>query len=177
MKKAVFLDRDGVIIEEKEFAYKTKDCILLPNSIKGLKLLKDFILIIVTNQSGIGRKIFTEKDYLDFNNHLIKELKVNKIKISKSYFCPHVHEDNCKRRKPKTISLNKARKEFNIDIKNSYMIGDKKSDFDFGRNGKLKTIHVLTGYGKKFQKNVSPDYVAADLFDAAKWILKNEKDN
>ena len=175
MRKAILLDRDGVIIEEKEYAYKINDCIILPNSIKGLRLLKDFILIIVTNQSGIGRKIFTEKDYLNFNKYLIKELKANGIKISKSYFCPHVSKDNCVCRKPKTKFLDEARKEFNIDIKNSFMIGDKMSDFDFGRNGKLKTIHVLTGYGKKFQKTVSPDYVAADLFDAAKWILKNEK--
>ena len=174
MRKAIFLDRDGAIIEEKEYAYESKDCILLPNSVKGLKLLKDFILIIATNQSGIGRKMFSIKDYQKFQKYLLKKLNDNGIIIKKSYFCPHLTEDKCDCRKPKPKFLHEAEKEFNIDLQNSYMIGDKKSDFEFGKNGNLKTIHVLTGYGRKFQNQINPDYIAKDLLDAAKWILKNE---
>ena len=177
MKKAVFLDRDGVIIEEREYAHKIEDCVLLPNSTKGLKLLKDFKLIIVTNQSGIGKKIFSEKNYHEFNKHLLKELKKEKISIARSYFCPHDADKGCLCRKPKTKFLKDAKKEFNIDLKNSYMIGDKKSDVDFGKNGGLTTIHVLTGYGKKFKDTVNPDFVAHDLLDAARWILRRENEN
>ena len=177
MKKAVFLDRDGVIIKEKEYAYKIKDCILLPNSAKGLNLLKDFILIIITNQSGIGRKMYTEKDFLKFNNHLVKELAKNKIKIAKTYYCPHASWQDCGCRQPKPKLLLLAKEEFKICLKNSYMIGDKKSDYEFGKNSGLKTVHVLTGYGKKFMDKVNPDFVAKDLLDAAKWIIEDDKKN
>lgn len=174
MKKAVFLDRDGILVEDPGYVHKLEDFKLVENAVEGLKLLKNFQLFIITNQSGIGRGVYKVEDFLKFNSHLIKELEKNKIKIEKTYYCPHTPEDNCGCRKPKTKFLKDAEKEFGIDLKESFVIGDRKSDFELGRNAGCKTIHVLTGNGLNSKNDVAPDYFAKDLVDAAEWILKNE---
>ncbi len=175
MKKAVFIDRDGTIIEDKGYVYKIKDFRLLPNTVRGLKLLQGYALFIVTNQSGIGRKIYSKEDLNEFNNYLLKKLKKNNIKIKKVYYCVHKPEDNCKCRKPNIKFLKDAEKEFGINLKKSFVIGDMKSDFEMGKRACCKTIHVLSGHGIKFKDEVKPNYFAKDLFDAAKWIIKNDK--
>lgn len=174
MTKAVFVDRDGVVTEDVGYVHKIKDFKLVTNAIKGLKLLKNYRLFIITNQSGIGRGFYKEEDFFNYNNRVLRELKKHKIKIEKTYYCPHKPEDNCDCRKPKTKFLKEAEKEFNIDLKKSFVIGDRKSDFEMGRNAGCKTIHVLTGNGINDKNEVSPDYLAKDLLDAAKWILKND---
>ena len=175
MNKAIFIDRDGVIVEDAGFVHRIEDFKLIPNAIEGLRLLKDYKLFIVTNQSGIGRGYFKLEDFFDYNNRVLKELKNHDIKIQKTYYCPHKPEDNCECRKPKTKFLKDAEKEFSIDLKKSFIIGDRKSDFEMGKNAGCKTIHVLTGYGVNAKNEVKPDYFASDLLDAAKWILKNDK--
>ncbi len=175
MTKAVFVDRDGTIVEDKGHVYKIEDLKLLPNSIKGLKLLNKFKLFIITNQSGIGRGIYTVQDFINFNSHLLRELKKQGIEIEKIYFCQHKPEDNCECRKPKTKLLKDAEKEFKIDLKKSFIIGDMKSDFEMGKNAGCRTIHVLTGHGIKYKNDIKPNYFAKDLLDAAKWIIKNDK--
>ncbi|MBS3114045.1 HAD family hydrolase [Candidatus Woesearchaeota archaeon] len=173
--KAILVDRDGVLVEDVGYHHKLEDFKLIPNAVEGLKLLsKDFKLIIITNQSGIGRGYYTLEDFNKFNNHLIKELKKQNIKIQKTYYCPHKPEDNCECRKPKTKFLQEAAEEFGIDLKKSFVIGDRKSDFEMGKNVGCKTIHVLTGYGINAKNEVSPDYFAKNLLDAAKWILKKD---
>lgn len=117
LNKAVVFDRDGVIIEDAiGFVSKIEDFKLIKNAVEGLKLLENYKLFIITNQSGIGRKYYSIKDFLKFNNHLVKELKKHKIKIEKTYYCPHNPEDNCICRKPKTKFLKDAEKEFGINI-------------------------------------------------------------
>ena len=168
MNMAIFLDRDGVIVEDIGYHHKIKDFKLIPNAIKGLKRLKGYKLFIITNQSGIGRGLYSIKDFTNFNNHLIKTLKKYKIKIEKTYYCPHKPEDKCECRKPKIRLLKDAEKEFEIELKKSFVIGDKKSDIEMGKNAGCKTILVL---GHKNLKNkIKPDYFAEDLVDAAKWI-------
>ena len=174
MKKAVFIDRDGVLVEDTGYVHKIEDFKLIKNAIEGLKLLKKYKLFIITNQSGIARGVYKVEDFLKFNNHLIKELKRHNIKIEKTYYCPHKPEDNCNCRKPKTKFLEDAEKEFDIDLKKSFVIGDRKSDFEMGKNAGCKTIHVLTGFGIKAKNDVKPDYFAKDLLDAAKWISEND---
>ena len=173
--KAIFFDRDGVIVEDIGYAHKIEDFKLLPNVIGGLRLLKNYKLVIITNQSGIGKGYYTLKNFNKFNSHLIKELEKNKIKIQKTYYCPHKPEDNCECRKPKIKFLKEAEKEFDIDLDKSFVIGDKKSDFKMGKNAGCRTIHVLTGYGLKYKHQVKPDYIAKDLFAAAQWIIKNDE--
>lgn len=168
--KAMLLDRDGVVTEDLGYVHKIEDFKLIPNAIEGLKLLKDFKLIFITNQSGIGRGYFKFEDFLNYNNRIIEELKKHSIKIEKTYVCPHKPEDNCECRKPKPKLINDAAKDFDIDLKKSFMIGDRKRDVEMGRNAGCKTILVLTGKGIKEKNNANADYVAKDLLDAAKWI-------
>ncbi|MBI2151944.1 HAD family hydrolase, partial [Candidatus Woesearchaeota archaeon] len=164
MTSAIFLDRDGVLVEDIGFHYKIEDFKLTPNAVEGLKLLKNYKLIIITNQSGIGRGYYTMKDFKIFNDYLIDELKKHSIKIEKTYVCPHKPEDNCECRKPKTKLIKDAEKDFNIDLKNSYMIGDKNIDVEMGHNAGCKSILVLTGNGMKEKGHSKADYVAKDLF-------------
>ena len=173
MKAAVFLDRDGIIVEDKGFVHKLEDFKLIKNAVEGLILLKNYKLFIVTNQSGIGRGHYRIEDFLKFNNHLIEELKKHNINIEKTYYCPHKPEDNCGCRKPNTKFLDEAAKDFNVDLKSSFVIGDRKSDFEMGKNAGCKTIHVLTGRRANFNNEFQPDYVAKDLLDAAEWIKEN----
>lgn len=174
MTKAVILDRDGVIVEDVGFVHKIKDFKLVPNAIEGLKLLKDYKLFIVTNQSGIGKGYYQIEDFFNYNNTVLNELKKHNIKIEKTYVCPHKPEDNCECRKPKTKFLKDAAKEFDIDLKNSFMIGDKSIDVEMGHNAGCKSILVLTGNGMKEKEHSKADCIAKDLLDAAEWIIKNQ---
>tara|TARA_Y100000310_G_scaffold107829_1_gene106259 strand:- start:4864 stop:5388 length:525 start_codon:yes stop_codon:yes gene_type:complete len=174
MNKAVFLDRDGTLIHDDGFVHKVEDFKFQNNATQGLKLLKEkYKFFIITNQSGLALKKFTNEDLTNFNNHLINELKNQGIEIKKIYFCPHHPEENCECRKPNTKLIKQAEHEFNIDLKNSFMIGDKSKDCEMGNQVGTKSILVLTGYGQQF-KDTNCNYIAQDLLDAANWILKND---
>lgn len=176
MDKAVFLDRDGVLVHDLGYVHKIEDFRLIDNTIDALKLLKDnFKFFIVTNQSGIGRGFFTLEDFEKFNNHLISTLKKNNIKIEKTYVCPHHPEDNCDCRKPSAKFIKEAEKGFSIDLKNSWVIGDLPCDIEMGKNAGCRTIYVLTGHGEKHKKdlnNINPDFIAENIYEAAKIISK-----
>ncbi len=178
-KKAILLDRDGVLIEDKNYAYKIEDFELLDGVIEGLKLLqKEFLFFIITNQSGIGRGYYTIQDFQNFNDHLIHVLKENKINILKTYFCPHLKEDNCDCRKPNTKFVDEIIEDFNIDINNSWMIGDHPSDIQFGINVACRTIFLTTGHGDKHMDElkahgIKPTLICNSFLDATKEILKS----
>jgi D-glycero-D-manno-heptose 1,7-bisphosphate phosphatase len=178
-KKAIILDRDGTLIEDTNYAYKIEDFELLNGVIEGLKLLKqNFLFFIVTNQSGIGRGYYTFQDFQNFNNHLINVLKKHKIEILKTYFCPHLKEENCECRKPKTKFIDELSKGFNIDIKDSWMIGDHPSDIQFGINAGCRTIFLTTGHGDKHldgleTPGIKPTLICDNFLKAAKAILKS----
>ncbi|MBI3026535.1 HAD family hydrolase [Candidatus Woesearchaeota archaeon] len=174
MRKTVLLDRDGVIVEDIGYHYKIEDFKLIPNAVEGLKLLKDYKLVVITNQSGIGRGYFKFDDFEKFNNHLLKELEKYNIKIAKTYLCPHKPEDSCECRKPKIKLLKDAEEEMGIDLKKSFFIGDRKKDIDMGHSAGCKSILVLTGHGAKAKQESKANYVANDLLDAAKWIIEND---
>ena len=119
MKPAVFLDRDGTLNEDTMYPHKIHHFKMLPGVIDGLKKLsKKYIFVIITNQSGIGRGVFKEEDFQNFNNHLITTLKKEGIEIKKTYHCPHTSEQVCECRKPSAKYINDAAEEFGIDIKN-----------------------------------------------------------
>ena len=181
MTAAIFLDRDGVLNEDTLYPHKIEHLKLLPGVVEGLrKLSKDYIFIIVTNQSGIGRGIFTEDDFHNFNNHLMSKLKKAGIEIKKTYHCPHRPDENCDCRKPNTKNIINASKEFNINLKNSWTIGDHPPDIEMGLNAGTKTIFMLTGHGKEHidetkKKGLNPDFIAENFLQAAEIILKNDK--
>jgi len=182
MDKAIVLDRDGTLINDPGYyVYKLKDFKLLPGVTEGLKALsKKFIFVIVTNQSGIGRGAHTLEETKKFNEKLIEELKKENIAIKKIYVCQHTPEDNCECRKPKTKFIKEAEKEFDIDLKNSWVIGDKPIDIEMGEKSGPKTVYVLTGHGKEYldnlqNDNLNPNFIAENFLQAAKFIINNSK--
>ena len=140
-QKAIFLDRDGTLNVDNGYTYKTQDLKFYPDVFKSLnRLKKDFIFIIITNQSGIGRGYYTEQGFKRFNNKLIEELNKQGIEIKKTYHCPHHPEEKCECRKPNISSIKQAETEFGIDLKSSWVIGDHPHDIELGRNAGCKTI-------------------------------------
>lgn len=152
--RGVFLDRDGTINIDKNYMYKTEDFEFVSGAVEGLKILYDlgYKLIVVTNQAGIGRGYYTEKDLEKLNKFMEDELLKHGIKIEKCYFCPHHKEHgigkyktDCECRKPKPGMLLEGIKEFDIDVEKSFMIGDKMSDAEAGINAGVTPIIVKTG--------------------------------
>ena len=186
MKKAIFLDRDGTINVEKDYIYKSEDLIFEEGTIEALKTFKNlgYILIVVSNQSGIARGYFTEEDLNIFNNNMNEMLKKNGVEITEFYCCPH-HPDGigeykkvCECRKPNNKMIEDAIKKYNIDREKSYMIGDKTSDIGAGLKSNLKTVLVKTGYGLKDMEKVDKNetLICENLKDFSE-ILKREKLN
>ncbi|MFA1744634.1 D-glycero-beta-D-manno-heptose 1,7-bisphosphate 7-phosphatase [Fusobacterium animalis] len=186
MKKAIFLDRDGTINVEKDYIYKSEDLIFEEGTIDALKTFKNlgYILIVVSNQSGIARGYFTEEDLNIFNNNMNEMLKKNGVEITEFYCCPH-HPDGigeykkvCECRKPNNKMIEDAIKKYNIDREKSYMIGDKTSDIGAGLKSNLKTVLVKTGYGLKDMEKVDKNetLICENLKDFSE-ILKREKLN
>lgn len=175
MNKAIFIDRDGTLNEDPGYVHKIEDFKLLPGVVEALNLLKnDFKFVIISNQSGIGRGYYKEKDFHKFNNKLVEELKKQNIIIEKTYFCPHTPEENCSCRKPSITFIKQAEKEFNLNLKESFVIGDHPHDIELGKNANCKTIYLLTGHGKRHKKEIKdkPDFIADNLLEAARWIIK-----
>lgn len=178
MAKAVFLDRDGVINVDKEYVLKIEDFELIPNTIDALKIMQEggYILIIITSQSGIGRGYYTEQDFQKLNRHMLGLFSAKGIKISKVYHCPHSPDEGCNCRKPNISIINEAEKEFGIELKKSYVIGDKTSDIEMGKRAGCRTILVQTGKaGRDGKYNVKPDFTAEDLYSGASLIIKMDK--
>jgi len=186
MEKAIFLDRDGTINVEKDYIYKSEDLVFEEGTIEALKIFKNlgYILIVVSNQSGIARGYFTEKDLNIFNNNMNEILKKNGVEITEFYCCPH-HPDGigeykkvCECRKPNNKMIEDAIKKYNIDREKSYMIGDKTSDIGAGLKSNLKTVLVKTGYGLKDMEKIDKNktLICENLKDFSE-ILKREKLN
>ena len=172
MNKIIFLDRDGTLNEDKGYTNKIGDYNLLLNTTNGLKKLQTqgFKLIIVTNQSGIGRGYYTEDQMHKFNNHLLNKLKQENINIEEVLFCPHTPQKDCNCRKPK-IKLIEPYFTPNFDKNNSYVIGDRFSDIELANNLGIKSILVTTGSSENNPKsNSKPTFIAEDLLDAANKI-------
>ncbi len=176
--KAIILDRDGTLIEDKDYAYKIEDFELLPGVIEGLKILqKNFLLFIVTNQSGIGKGYYTDREFHKFNDHLIGILKENQIRIERTFYCPHVKEDNCECKKPKIKYIREIVDGWNVDINNSWVIGDHPSDILFGINAGSKTAYLISGHGKKHfheleVKGIKPTMISSNFLKTAKKIIE-----
>jgi len=168
MNKAIFLDRDGVINIEKNYLYKIKDFEFIAGAKDAMKRLNEdgFLLIVVTNQSGIERGYYSIDDFNKLNNWMIKTLKSENIEIKKTFFCPHTPQTECQCRKPKPKMIQDATKEFDIDLKNSWLIGDKESDIEAAINaGITNTIIVRSGH-QIDEKKTKAKFVANNLFEA-----------
>ncbi|MBA4150686.1 MAG: HAD family hydrolase [Verrucomicrobia bacterium] len=180
LHKAVFLDRDGTLIEEKNYLHKPEDVVICPNASEGLKKLQDagFKLFIVTNQSGVGRGYFTLADVDKVHAHLCEALGKAGVRFEKIYIAPEHPDHPSRGRKPSPQFLFDARDEFGIDLAESYIIGDKVIDLECGWNaGAKKSILVRTGYGKTVEEKtpevLAKAWVVDDLFAAAEMIVSH----
>jgi len=168
--KAVFLDRDGVINEDKGYLYRIEDFEFIPEVFDSLlKLQKlNYKLIIITNQSGIGRGYYTLEDFNKLNDYMLRVLGDRGIKIDKVYFCPHSPNENCECRKPKTKFIYSAVKEFDLDLSKCWIIGDKPSDIEMGKNCGCKALLIDSKYVKE-----SYDLKFMDLESAVSHIIES----
>jgi len=163
MNKALFLDRDGVINKEKNHLYKIEDFEFIDGVFETCKKYSDegFLIIVITNQAGIAKGKYGEKDFSKLTEWMIKYFKEKNIIITKVYHCPH-HPDYsgiCSCRKPKSGMLLSAKKEFDINMAKSILIGDKESDIEAGINaGVGKNILVRSGH-KVDENNSKADYI------------------
>jgi len=175
-KKAIFLDRDGTICEDVNYLARPEQLKLFPFAAEAVRLLNEngFIVILITNQSGIARGFFDENALREIHEKLVSELAEQNAKLDAIYFCPHNSVDNCACRKPKTGMIEQAAKDFSIDLKNSWMIGDKRIDVETGFRAGTKTALVLTGYGQKDiqQLERKPDIIAESLFETVEKIIE-----
>jgi D-glycero-D-manno-heptose 1,7-bisphosphate phosphatase len=175
MNRAIFLDRDGTLIAEKNYLHKPEDVEIFSGAANALKKLADagFKLFIVTNQSGIGRGYFTLADAESVNDHLCAEFARDGIRFEKIYIAPEAPDAPSRGRKPSPQFLFDARDEFNLNLAQSFFIGDKLIDLECGWNaGVKKSILVRTGYGAELDK-LSRAKIVDDLRGAADWILEN----
>jgi len=185
---AVFLDRDGTIIEDRGYLNHPDLLELIPNAAEAIASLNRAGLktIVVSNQSGVARGFFPESLLAVLHEKMLALLSEKDARIDAVYYCPHhphvgepPYRTNCDCRKPKTGMLERAANDFSLDVARSYLIGDKVSDMQTAMNAGCKALLVMTGYGRgEWEFNRSrlekePDYLAADLFDAAQWIVKD----
>jgi len=194
LNRAIFLDRDGVIndlSDPKKFITKIDQVKILNRVDKAIKIFNSlgFKTIIITNQPQVARGMCNEKDIEIVNKHITDSLERKGAKIDGVFYCPHHPEKRgdipkkamkyrivCRCRKPNTLMIEQATKKFNLDVENSYMIGDTTSDIKTGKNARCKTILVKTGLGGHDQKfDVEPDYTFSSLLEAAKFIESESK--
>jgi D-glycero-D-manno-heptose 1,7-bisphosphate phosphatase len=175
--KAVFLDRDGTLNEERHYLSRPEDVVLFPGAGAALKRLQDadYRLFIVSNQSGVGRGYFTLEDAQRVNARLLELLAQDQVRIEKIYIAPEAPGAPSRGRKPSPQFLFDARDEFGLDLASSFMIGDKLIDLECGWNGGVaKCILVRTGYGQETERGISGKVnaiVVNDLAGASEWII------
>jgi len=170
----VVLDRDGTIIVERHYLSDPNQVELVPGAITGLRQLREMGLglVILTNQSAVGRGLLDEVRLEVIHKRLCELLENDKVYIDGIYFCPHLPEADCDCRKPKPGFLNLASEELNFDPRSCFVIGDNACDIEMGQCFGATTILVRTGYGDQVATDgiVSPDHVVNNLWDAAQVI-------
>ena len=180
MQSAVFLDRDGTLIVEKNYLHKPEDVMIFPGVGDALKQLQDagFKLFIVSNQAGVGRGYFTMADVDSVHRYLTGELARSGVRFEKIYVAPEAPGQPSHGRKPSPQFLFDARDEFGLNLASSYIIGDKLIDLECGWNaGVKKSVLVRTGYGAGVERDLPDKITDAAVVDgipaAAAWILND----
>ena len=172
LNKAVFIDRDGTIAKDVHYCRRPEDFVLFHNTAKAIKMLNQtgFKVIVITNQSAVARGYTTEKTLSKIHQKMEEELAKEGAWVDGIYYCPHHPDDNCECRKPKPKLVLEAARDFNIDLKESFVVGDLWMDIDLGKKVGCKTILV----GNSPSSEVKADNTALDLLEAARTILKKE---
>ena len=195
MKKnaAVFLDRDGVINEEVGYLDSLDKLKVIPCAYEAIKLINESGMkaVVISNQAGVARGLLTEEFVKKTNNHLQIILREQGVFINNFYYCPHhptegeePYRQVCDCRKPAPGMFLTAARDLNIDLELSYMVGDRFLDMEAAKKAGVRGILVKTGYGKellqddgpdKATEENKPDFIAEDILEAVKWILKVRK--
>lgn len=177
-RTAVFLDRDGTLIEEKGYLHRVEDVVVFPAVGPALRLLKEagFLLILITNQSGVGRGYFPMSDVESVHRHIQEKLRGDRVEFEKIYIAPEAPDQPSRGRKPSPAFLFDARDELNVDLSRSYVVGDKLIDLQCGWNaGVRKSLLVRTGYGAELERQMpealGDAVIVEDLREASEWIL------
>src|SRR5216110_2572579 len=167
---AVFVDRDGTIMQDADYCSDPKQVQIFPAVPEALRRLKSkgFKLIVITNQSGIGRGLFTIEQYRAVEAEVLRQLGDGLIDAT--YFCPDIPGQHSSCRKPAPGMILRAAREHQIDLSRSFLIGDKEIDAECGRNAGVRTVRVQTGFQRETTGTIA-DWVATDLVEAAKIIL------
>jgi len=174
LKRAVFVDRDGTINEEGGYLFRIEDCRFIPGSLEAIEQLNlaGFLVVVITNQSGIARGYYSEADLDQLHLYMAREIASAGGRIAGWYYCPH-HPDypgdgsNCDCRKPMPGMIQRAAHELGIDLASSWMVGDKIADVNAGSAAGCQTILVKTGYGEAEAVSALPGQITLDDFCAA----------
>ena len=189
--KTIFLDRDGVINRNppnKGYVRKWAEFTFIPNSRTAIRELTEsgYRIIVVTNQSGIGRGLYSEEDLADIHARMVAEISKSGGAIDAVYYCPHHPDAGCECRKPKPGMLMRAAREHNIELENAYLIGDTTTDIEAGKSVGTTAFLVLTGLGQESyyhyirtnpyrradQTGHRPDRIFTNLYTATHWLRK-----
>ncbi len=178
MSKAVFIDRDGVLVKDPGHVHKLEEFELYPDVIDALKLIQGHMLVVVNSQPGVAKGVHTLDDSRKFNKHLTNVLASAGVELAAIYICPHHPSiSSCDCRKPRPGLILNAAESLDIDLKTSWMIGDKRSDIKAGAAAGCRTILVKTGFGGEggdTDFDAKPDFIAENLLEAA-MIIKNSE--
>lgn len=179
--KAAFIDRDGVINEERDYVYRVQDFQVLPGVFDGMRLLRQngWTLVVVTNQAGIARGLYTEADYAALTAHMRSLFAAEGAPLDAVYHCPHhptaglgPYRIDCDCRKPRPGMLLRAAADLGLTLAESVIVGDKESDLEAGRAAGLAAcVLVESGHAPSARARSMADHTAAGLADAARWIV------
>jgi len=179
-EKVIFVDRDGVINEDKIGGYITRweEFRFIDGTIEALKQLSDagFEIVIISNQAGIGDGVYSEKSLNEITKKMLDTLKKRGVKIRGIYYCLHGKQEGCDCRKPKTGLFEQAARKIDFDPGQAYFFGDKASDMEAGLKFGLRNVYVLTGHGEadreKLKEIGQPDTIVPTITEAAQYVLK-----
>lgn len=189
MKPAVFLDRDGTVSEEVGYVNHVGRFRLLPRAAQGIRRINesDYLAVLVTNQAGVARGYFKESLVIAVHERLEELLAKNGAHLDGIYYCPHhptagepPYRQDCDCRKPKPGMVLAAQRDLNIDVAQSFMVGDKHSDITFAQSVGMQGVLVKTGYGLgeieqwSAEWTEQPHQICEDLLDAVEWILSRD---
>jgi D-glycero-D-manno-heptose 1,7-bisphosphate phosphatase len=172
-KPAVFLDRDGTLIEDAGFLRDVAQVDFYPQTFSALRRLADFVLFIVTNQSGIAAGQIRTEEAHAVNDHVVQRLAEAGTRIRAVYCCPHQRTDGCECMKPNPYFLRVAERDYEIDLTRSFVVGDHPSDVELAHAVGANGIYVLSGHGMKHRAELRvPSAVVADIGEAAELIVR-----
>lgn len=178
MRPCIFFDRDGTLIEERNYLSDPAGVVLIPGAAEALRLARaaGFLAVVLTNQSGVGRGFFTLEDVQRVHERMLALLAREGAGVDGIYVCPHAPGDDCSCRKPRTGLVEQAARELGIDLPRSWMIGDKPADIELARNAGLRSVLVLTGYGASSLAGADPGatLTAPDVLAAVRAILATQ---